>query len=252
MARPPLVLLGVGLTVAGVIAALTQWSQLPGRAQHQAADRQSQGQTMVQHDRIGQIDLLERLIETGRPEEALLLLAEWDHPTPLELRLLQSELLRRQGHREAARRALKGLGALHPDHLDVLMLQLLVNLDETDDEVALHQLSQHFQAAPKARRGDLGLLLAEMLIRHGQSERAADLYVQLAAESPTATEPILALAMLRREQGKPEELMTLMTTARQRVRSHGTSMDQIDGLAASWGLTASRIRAFQPAGSRRP
>ena len=75
------------------------------------------------------------------------------------------------------------------------------------------------------------------------TEAAAALYMQLATESPKDARPLLALAMLRQEQGRGKEVQALLQEARER-RGQGDRPDSlIDELASSWGLRAARVRA---------
>ena len=168
MPRTPLVLLGVGLSVAGVIAAFTPWSLSARTSPPSGAEQRVQA--MIAQHRTGQLDqadrvaLMESLIAKEQVDDALQLLEEWEQPHPLALRLLQVDLLRRQGNRDAARRALNGLLALHPDQPDVLTLQLQMDIDAIGLGPGWNQVEQRFNAAAKGQRTDLGLRLAEMQI----------------------------------------------------------------------------------------
>ena len=200
----------------------------------------------------GQRQLLERLLALGRLEEAQQLLHPLldKKPGSLGLALLMADLKRLNGDSRGARADLDQLLRLHPDHPDVLKLSVLVEIQDGQTEQALQRLTERFENRGAGKRGDLGMLLADLQRQSGQAHTAAELYQQLAKESPRDARPLMALAMLRQEQGNAEELSDLLEQARQRRGSQGDADELIDTLASSWGLTALRIRAGRPASSR--
>ena len=135
-------------------------------------------------------------------------------PRSLGLALLMADLRRLNGDSRGARTDLDQLLRLHPDHPEVLKLRVLVEIQDGRTTQALQLLTQRFQNLGPGRRGDMGMLLADLQRRSGQVNAAAGLYQQLAEESPTDARPLLALAMLRQEQGKAEEVSDLLTYLR--------------------------------------
>ena len=105
---------------------------------------------------------------------------------------------------------------------------------------ALEDLKQRFNGQQAGTRLELGLLLADVQRQEGQPEAAAALYRQLANESPSDIRPPLALALLKRDEGKVMEVQALLHLVRQSRATDGDTIDLIDQLAVSWGLNAAR------------
>jgi len=260
MPRPlRLILLAGALLGAGLVGWLTAASFAPqtaARGSRLVVDREvsdlMQKLADEQLDDDGQRQLLERLLALGRLEEAQQVLHPLleKEPRSLGLALLMADLRRLNGDRNGARTDLDQLLRLHPDHPDVLKLRVLVEIQDGRTTQALQLLTERFENRGPGTRGDLGLLLADLQRQSGEVNTAADLYLQLAEESPRDVKPLLALAMLRQEQGNAEELSDLLEQARQRHGSQGDGDELFDTLASSWGLTALRIRAGRPASSR--
>ena len=168
------------------------------------------------------------------------------HPNDLPLALLIADLKRQAGDLEGALRDLDQLLQLHPNHVDLLQLRVLVDLQQEDTEKTRALLSQRFQEAPRGERMDLGLLLADLNRLTNQRDQAADLYRALAQESPSSPRPLIALAMLRREQGRVFDVQELLLDARQRRGRNDLNDSFIDTIAVRWGLEAARTLTNQP------
>ena len=82
----------------------------------------------------------------------------------------------------------------------MLKLRVLVEIQDGRTTQALQLLTERFENRGPGTRGDLGLLLADLQRQSGEVNTAADLYLQLAEESPRDVKPLLALAMLRRNR----------------------------------------------------
>ena len=187
--------------------------------------------------------LLERLLVEGRFEDALVVLQPWraEQPRSLKLALLSADLQRLTGDIDGALSELKQVLRLHPLDAQVLQLLLLVEQTNGNQEQALNDLQQRFNSQQPGTRLELGLLLADVQRLGGQPQAAAELYRQLASESPSDIRPPLALALLKRDEGKIEDVQMLLQEARQRRAADGVNTDLIDQLAVSWGLDAARL-----------
>jgi len=235
--------------LAGWIAAFSLAPQTSARGSRVVVDREVSQllEQLKQENLDGQEwqQLMERLLLLGRYSEAVLVLRPWleQQPGALSLRLLMADLLRLTGDSAGAARELDQLLRLHPTNPEVLQLQVLVDLQEGRAGAAVKRLSDEFSGRAPGQRLELGLLLADLQRQSGQTEAAAALYMQLAAEEPEDARPLLALAMLRQEQGRGREVQNLLHKARTR-RGQGNQPDQlIDELASSWGLRAARVMA---------
>jgi Flp pilus assembly protein TadD len=82
----------------------------------------------------------------------------------------------------------------------------------------------------------LGLLLAELQQKRGQSAAAATTCLELAQGFPRDQRPLLALALLRQEQGDLRGARAALSQARQRSADPAAPDPRLDRLAASWGL----------------
>ena len=188
--------------------------------------------------------LLERLMSLGRLEEAQILLESWqgERPLPLNQNLLLVELMRLNGDSLSADQELSRLLLLHPNNLQIMALQVLVQQDRGLGVKSLNRLKARFEAAKPGQRMELGLLLADLYRQSNAGKQAESLYRTLAAEAPVDERPVLALALIRVEQGRPEALRQLLAEAKRRRFGPGEEDPQIEALAASWSVAAAQIR----------
>ena len=196
--------------------------------------------------------LLMRLLELGRLQEAQWVLEPLlqEHPRSISLGLLMADLRRLNNEPAQARRDLDLLLRLHPNHPRVLELRVLVEQQQKRGPQALKDLKSRFNAAVKGKRVELGLLLGDLQRQTGQTKQSADLYRQLAEESPKDARPLLALAMQRQDEGNAEEVQALLDSARKRGEA-GEGSQLIDDLSARWGLSAIRVRVAGPEAQQR-
>ena len=180
-------------------------------------ERQSRGMLDSTEQRI----LLERLLTSGQPKLAQYVLEDElsKGPLPINHRLLLMDLLRINGDAAGARQQLTQLFRLHPNHPDLLVADVLLKHHSGQKAASLNQLQERFSTTALKDRVDLGLLLADLQRQSGRPGSAATLYLQLAAEDPGDARPLIALAMLRQEQGKPDEVRLLLNKARLRRES---------------------------------
>ena len=119
----------------------------------------------------------------------------------------------------------------------------VVETTKSNEKHELKELQNRFNSQHPGTRLELGLLLAEAQRQWGQPQAAADLYRQLANESPSDIRPPLALALLKRDEGKVEDVQALLQEARQQQTANGDNIDLIDPLAVRWGLDAARLHS---------
>ena len=223
--RRILLLLGsmVGAALIGWITAASMAPETSARASRLAEDQQME--TLMQQlqgdDELSdaeRVQLLERLIAQERLQEAEVVLEAWlsGRSTPRELSLFKAELQRRNGHPAAARRSLQQLLRLHPNDPEVLQLLVLLDQQQGRQSEATAALTTQFQGLEPGQRLEIGLLLADLLRQSGSDQTAMRLYGQLATENKTDARPLLALALLRQEQGNSEAVQTLLKQARER------------------------------------
>ena len=186
--------------------------------------------------------LLERLLVLGRNEEAMtqieLLMAR--QPKTWLWKLMLAELKREQGDRDGARNDINQLMTIQPHNLEVLQLKILLDLEAGREKAAVTELKKRFESKTKGKRIPIGLLLADLQRQTGQTKAAAALYRVLSNESPTDARPLLALALMRQEQGQDQQAQTLLQEARERRKKPGEADPLIDGLASQWRLNSIR------------
>ena len=76
-------------------------------------------------------------------------------------------------------------------------------------------IRDRFKGLEPGQRLEIGLLLADLLRQSGSDQTAMRLYGQLATENKTDARPLLALALVRQEQGNSEAVQTLLKQARE-------------------------------------
>ena len=251
-----LALIGLSSAGAGLLIWLGTTQRLPWTAKdrhrftpnQQLLNQQPLNQLLIQSggERSSEQEtlLLKRLLTLGHLQTAqgLMESRRASSPQTVQQRLLMANLQRLNGDISGARTELDQMLRLHPNHLDALALQALIDQQEGQEKQALQRLEQRFSQTPAGRRTDLGLLVADLQRQSGKAGSASDLYQQLAQETPSDARPLIALAMLRRDQGKPAEMQQLLHQARQRKGGDG---ELIDELAARWGITAARTKGLK-------
>lgn len=194
--------------------------------------------------------LLQVLLALGRQPQATQLLEQLadQQPERWQLRLLLAELRRQGNDRSGAERELRQLLHLQPDRIEALQLLALLQLEQGRGSQAQAQIKalieQNSKPVPKASVVPLGLLLADLQQRQGQKAEAAALYTKLASEFPQDPRPLLALALLRQEQGDSKGAQEAMAQARSRRPDRNDP--RLDQVASSWGLSSLRQAKQSP------
>ena len=185
--------------------------------------------------------LVQLLLVLGEQQEATTLLEQLadQQPQRWQLRLLLAELHRSNNDRTAAERELRQLLNLSPNRIEGLQLMTLLQLEQGRGTHALAQLKGLLQKAnqpsPKPEALSIGLLLGDLQQRLGQKAEAAALYAKLAADFPRDPRPLLALALMRQEQGDTNGAQEALAQARSRQPDNKDN--RLDQVAASWGLS---------------
>ena len=193
--------------------------------------------------------LVELLLALGEQRQAtgeLEQLAD-QQPERWQLRLLLAELRRNGNDRSGAERELRQLLNLKPDRIEALQLMTLLQLEQGRGSVAQAQLKALLEKASKPTAQpqaiEIGLLLGDLLQRQGQRAEAAALYTRLAGEFAKDPRPLLALALLRQEQGDGKGAQEALALAR--ARQPEGSNRRLDQVASTWGLSTMRRTAQQ-------
>ena len=245
----------VGAALVGWITAASMAPETSARGSRLAEDPQveslmQQLQLQEELSEAERVLLLERLIALERLQEAEVALQPWitARSTPRELTLFKAELQRLNGQPEAARRSLNQLMRLHPNDPQVLQLLVLLDQQRGRQILATTELTTRFKSLEPGQRLEIGLLLADLLRQSGSHQEAVNLYRQLAAEEPSNTRPLLALALLQQDKGHTKDVEDLLKQARQRRDSNGQIDPLIDVLAGRLGLSAARNAASEQPG----
>lgn len=217
--------------------------------EHQADQLQSR----VESGRASAADqqrLLELLIALGDRRQATALLERMSdrQPERWQLRLLLAELRRNGNDRSGAERELRQVLNLKPDRIEALQLLTLLQLEQGRGSQAQAQLKALIDKASKPvvqpQVLPIGMLLADLQQQQGQKAEAAALYLKLATDFPRDPRPLLALALLRQEQGDTKAAQEAMAMARSRQPDKPDP--RLDQVAASWGLSSLRKAALSP------
>ena len=251
--RPGLLLpLGIAALVAASLAAgwwLGQRNGLPGgtRSRSVLESQAEQLQTRVNNGSASEADrqrLLELLLALGQERQATVLLEQMadQQPERWQLRLLLAELRRNGNDRTGAERELRQLLNLRPDRIEALQLMTLLQLEQGRGSQAQSQLKALLEKAskptPQPQAIGIGLLLGDLLQRQGQKAEAAALYTRLATDFAKDPRPLLALALLRQEQGDGKGAQEALTQARGRQPSQANL--RLDQVASTWGISSLR------------
>jgi tetratricopeptide (TPR) repeat protein len=198
--------------------------------------------------------LVQLLLVLNQQEEATALLEQLadQQPKRWQLRLLLAELHRNNNNRSAAERELRQLLNLSPDRIEALQLMTLLQFEQGRGNEAQAQLKAQIEKASKPAIQPqvlpLGLLLGDLQQRMGQPAAAGVTYTKLSADFPRDPRPLLALALLRQEQGDTKAAQEALAQAR--IRQPGSKDSRLDRVAASWGI--SNLRQAKPATGATP
>lgn len=185
--------------------------------------------------------LVQLLLVLNQQQEATALLEQLadQQPRRWQLRLLLAELHRNNNDRAAAERELRQLLNLSPNRIEALQLMALLQLEQGRGSQAQAQLKALIEKGRKPALQPqvlpLSLLLGDLQQRMGQQAEAAATYTKLAADFPRDPRPMLALALLRQEQGDTKAAQEALAQAR--TRQPGSKDTRLDQVAASWGIS---------------
>jgi tetratricopeptide (TPR) repeat protein len=262
-ARGLLLSLGAIVLVGGSLAGgwwLGQHSRggSDGHRSHTAVERQAEQlrQRLAEGtaSEAEQQRLVQLLLVLNEQEEATALLEQLadQQPKRWQLRLLLAELHRNNNNRSAAERELRQLLNLSPDRIEALQLMTLLQLEQGRGNAAQAQLKAQIEKASKPAVQPqvlpLGLLLGDLQQRMGQKAAAGATYTKLSSDFPRDPRPLLALALLRQEQGDTKAAQEALAQARR--RQPGSKDSRLDRVAASWGI--SNLRQAKPSAGSTP
>ena len=186
--------------------------------------------------------LLERLLALGRLPESIVLVEEQVEARPKDWRwrLLLSQLELRNGNTKQAEIQLQKLIQLQPTNVEVLQAQALLRLQQGRPQEAIATVQEALANDNLTNRVTTGLLLADLQRQSGASNAALSTYKKLSKDNPKDARPFMAQALLMQEQGKREEALQLLATARKRQLAANTETQAIDALAARWGVVTNQ------------
>ena len=149
------------------------------------------------------------------------------------------------GDAEEAEHTMKPLQRLHPDRPEVLAMTSLLALDDQQGAGMISELEERFKSMPAGQRLSIGLLLADLQRQAGEIEAATERYQTLIKESPQRPEPLLALALLKRDDGQGPEAIELLRLAMNKRRTLTPSSAELQTLELRWALEAARNHQIQ-------
>ena len=169
-----------------------------------------------------------------------------NHPSDWRWALLLARTHYENGNREAAVRTLRPLQRLHPDRLEVMTLWALLAQETDQVTEPMKQLNKRFDSLPAERRLKLGLLLADLERLSGESKAAANRYRNLINDNPKRPEPLLAFALLKRDQGRGDDAIALLRKAMPLSKNLASTGMDLETLELRWALEAARNRPTSP------
>ena len=165
-----------------------------------------------------------------------------NHPSDWRWSLLLARAQYENGDREAAVRTLRPLQRLHPDRLEVMTFWALLTQETDQGAEPIKRLNKRFESLPAGRRLKLGLLLADLQRLSGDTKNAADRYRNLIKNNPQRPEPLLAFALLKRDQGQSDDAVALLRKARTLNENLVPTTTDLQILELRWALEAARNR----------
>ena len=86
------------------------------------------------------------------------------------------------------------------------------------------------------------MLLADLERLSGESKAAFDRYRNLINDNPKRPEPLLALALLQRDQGRGDDAIALLSKAMPLSKNLASMGPDLEALELRWALEAARNR----------
>lgn len=121
----------------------------------------------------------------------------------------------------------------------------LLALNDQQGAGMIKELEKRFKSMPAGQRLNIGLLLADLQRQAGKTEAATERYQDLIKESPQRPEPLLALALLKRDEGQGNEAIELLRLAMNKRRTRTSSSGKLQTLELRWALEAARNHQIQ-------
>ncbi len=184
------------------------------------------------------INLLGNLTDLGLNKEAILLLENLiiKDPENPSWRLMLAKLYLDSKEFLKAKENVDLLITIFPENMAVLELKVLISLNRGEGQEAVAFLQEIFDRKQDDQRLLQGLLLADAMLVSEMNDKAEKVYLKLANEYPLDSEPVLGLALLKKNQGDLLEAHTLLRKARQ-LRTQPDQPDElIDEIATKWKI----------------
>jgi len=163
-----------------------------------------------------------------------------NHPRDWRWSVLLARAQYEDGDREAAIRTLKPLQLLHPDRLEVMTFWALLARETDQGAEPIKRLNERFKSLPAGRRLKMGLLLADLQRLSGDLKNASDRYRNLINDNPQRPEPLLAFALLKKDQGQADDAIALLRKARTLNKNLAPTSTDLQTLELRWALEAAR------------
>lgn len=149
-----------------------------------------------------------------------------------------------QGDRQAAAITLKRLETLHPNRLQVIALSGLLSVELERSQAAVDQVNRQFKQSASPQRLALGLLLADLHRLSGDLPASGSLYERLIKDNPNRIEPLMALALLKRDQGQGDQAIALLNKAARLGGDGRLNQNNLSSTRMRWSLEAARKNAW--------
>ena len=214
-----------GIAAAASVCAITGWILSGGWPVNQS-------QASIAEQRSG----------SALSELELLRVQALTHPRDWRWSLLLARAQHQQGDRNGAVRTLRPLQRLHPHQPEVMALWSLLALEAEQGAELIKSLNEQSGNTPSDRKLSLGLLLADLERLSGEQKAASDRYLSLIKANPQKPEPLLALALLKKDQGEGTKAIALLRKAIELRDNMTGSAEDLQTLELRWALEAARNR----------
>ena len=189
-------------------------------------------------------NLLKSLLIFNREQEAIAFteLLMTNEPKNWGWSLIRSELTRGTDYKRDSAQQIDKLYELHPNNIEILKLKVLLDLELGKKKLITSLLEKKFAESQPENRIEIGLILADVYLQNQSLSGAQNIYQTLSEENMNDGRPLLALALIKHEQGKYKIAKELLRQVLKKDSKKVFPQKILNQIAKSWSIESEKSR----------